>query len=172
MTHERFGWSIEVQSRPPGTKDFFPVRIRWVVERSDAWHGRCRRISIGYKRRIDSRETMIQVSHTSASCSDEPVPANYRNSTTGPSEKRNGQRKTRAAHSLERFSMGTRIWLGLQDWSWLCCGCRMNQKALPCITLRKNSSTTLQNYLRVGEFLDLLQAKARVSLLQDDSAAW
>jgi len=46
-----------------GTKGFFPVRIRWVVERSDAWHGRCRRISIGHKRRIDSRETMIQVSH-------------------------------------------------------------------------------------------------------------
>jgi len=45
--------------------------------------------------------------------------------------------------------------------------------------LRKNNAgliseteqTTLQNYLRVGEFLDLLQAKARVSLLQDDSAA-
>ena len=45
--------------------------------------------------------------------------------------------------------------------------------------LRKNNAgliseteqTTLQNYLRVGEFLDLLQAKARVSLLQDDSVA-
>ena len=45
--------------------------------------------------------------------------------------------------------------------------------------LRKNNAgliseteqTTLQNYLRVVEFLDLLQAKARVSLLQDDSAA-
>ena len=45
--------------------------------------------------------------------------------------------------------------------------------------LRKNNAgliseteqTTLQNYLRVGEFLDLLQAKARVSLLPDDSAA-
>jgi len=45
--------------------------------------------------------------------------------------------------------------------------------------LRKNNAglisateqTTLRNYLRVGEFLDLLQAKARVSLLQDDSAA-
>ena len=31
--------------------------------------------------------------------------------------------------------------------------------------------STLDNYLRVGEFLDLLQANARVSLLQDDSAA-
>ncbi len=44
--------------------------------------------------------------------------------------------------------------------------------------LRKNNAgliseteqTTLQNYFRLGEFLDLLQAKARVSLLQDDSA--
>jgi len=45
--------------------------------------------------------------------------------------------------------------------------------------LRKNNAgliseteqTTLKSYLRFGEFLDLLQAKAQVSLLQDDSAA-
>ena len=37
--------------------------------------------------------------------------------------------------------------------------------------ISETEQTTLQNYLRVGEFLDLLQAKARVSLLQDDSVA-
>ena len=54
---------IEVQSPPPGTKGFSPVRIRWVVERSNAWHGRCRRNSKDYERRPDSSEAMIKLSH-------------------------------------------------------------------------------------------------------------
>ena len=61
MKRERPGWSIEVQSPPPGTKGFSPVRIRWVVERSNAWHGRCRRNSKDYERRTDSSETADSV---------------------------------------------------------------------------------------------------------------
>lgn len=63
MKKERPGWSIEVQSPPPGTKGFSPVRVRWVVERSNAWHVRCRRHSKDYERRTDSSESMIQISH-------------------------------------------------------------------------------------------------------------
>lgn len=63
LKKERPGWSIEVQSPPPGTKGFSPVRIRWVVERSNAWHGRCRRNSKDYERRTDSSESMIKISH-------------------------------------------------------------------------------------------------------------
>lgn len=63
MKQERPTWSIDVQSPPPGTKGFSPVRIRWVVERSNAWHGRCRRNSKDYERRPDSSEAMIQISH-------------------------------------------------------------------------------------------------------------
>lgn len=37
--------------------------IRWVVERSNAWHGRCRRNSKDDERRTDSSESMIQISH-------------------------------------------------------------------------------------------------------------
>ena len=37
-------------------------------------------------------------------------------------------------------------------------------------TISEVEKATLDNYLRVGEFLDLLQAKARISLLYDDSA--
>jgi putative transposase len=63
MKQERPEWSIEIQSPPKGTKGFSPVRKRWVVERSNAWHGRCRRNSKDYERRPDSSESMIQISH-------------------------------------------------------------------------------------------------------------
>jgi len=63
MEQERPDWSMEIQSPPPGTKGFSPVRIRWVVERSNAWHGRCRRTSKDYERRPDSSEAMIKISH-------------------------------------------------------------------------------------------------------------
>lgn len=38
-------------------------------------------------------------------------------------------------------------------------------------TISEVEKATLDNYLRVGEFLDLLQAKARVSLLNNESEA-
>lgn len=63
MKKERPAWSIEIQSPPKGAKGFSPVRKRWVVERSNAWHGRCRRNSKDYERRPDSSESMIQISH-------------------------------------------------------------------------------------------------------------
>ena len=56
------GWSIEVQLAPPGTKGFSPVRIRWVVERTNAWHGRSRRNSKDYERKTESSAAMIQLS--------------------------------------------------------------------------------------------------------------
>ena len=63
MKSQRPNWKIEVESPPPGTKGFSPVRKRWVVERSNAWHGRCRRNSKDYERRPDSAEAMIKLSH-------------------------------------------------------------------------------------------------------------
>jgi putative transposase len=63
MEQNRPDWRIDVQSPPAGTKGFSPVRIRWVVERSNAWHSRCRRNSKDYERRTDSSESMIKISH-------------------------------------------------------------------------------------------------------------
>lgn len=60
---ERPGWKIEIGSPPEGAKGFTPVRKRWAVERSNAWHGRCRRNSKDYERRPESSAAMIQVSH-------------------------------------------------------------------------------------------------------------
>jgi putative transposase len=53
---------LEVVSRPCGAKGFVLLHRRWVVERTNAWHGRSRRLSKDYERRLDSSESMIRVS--------------------------------------------------------------------------------------------------------------
>jgi putative transposase len=63
LEKERQGWKVEVQSRPEGSEGFVPVAKRWAVERSNAWHGRCRRNSKDYERRPESSAAMIQISH-------------------------------------------------------------------------------------------------------------
>ena len=63
LENERPGWKVEVKMRPEGSTGFTPVRKRWVVERSNAWHGRYRRNSKDYERRPDSSAAMIRVSH-------------------------------------------------------------------------------------------------------------
>ena len=40
------GWRLEVVQRPPGTKGFTVQSERWMVERTFAWLGRCRRLSM------------------------------------------------------------------------------------------------------------------------------
>lgn len=63
LSSERPGWAIEVKLRPEESSGFTPVRKRWVVERSNAWHGRCRRNSKDYERLPESSASMIQMSH-------------------------------------------------------------------------------------------------------------
>jgi putative transposase len=53
---------IDVVSRPAGAKGFVLLHRRWVVERTNAWHGRTRRLSKDYERRTDSSESMVRVS--------------------------------------------------------------------------------------------------------------
>jgi len=63
MAKHRAGWRLEVTVRPAGTKGFTPLEKRWVMERTNAWHGRYRRNSKDYERTIASRTAMIQISH-------------------------------------------------------------------------------------------------------------
>ena len=63
LKENRPDWRIEVKMRPEGTKGFTPLKKRWVVERTNAWNGRCRRHSKDYERRIESSAAMIQVSN-------------------------------------------------------------------------------------------------------------
>ena len=62
LADNRPGWELEVKTREPGVKGFAVLPNRWVVERSFAWTGRCRRHSKDYERRTDSSESMIRVS--------------------------------------------------------------------------------------------------------------
>jgi len=55
-------WSLEVVKRPEGTKGFVLLAKRWVVERTHAWIGRCRRHSRDYERHTSSSAAMIQMS--------------------------------------------------------------------------------------------------------------
>lgn len=68
--HKLYAWvneqqphiTLEVVSRPIGAKGFVLLHRRWVVERTNAWNGRSRRLSKDYERRTDSSESMIRVS--------------------------------------------------------------------------------------------------------------
>jgi putative transposase len=64
LSQERPGWRLEIQSPPEGTKGFTPVKVRWVVERTNAWNGRYRRHSKDYERRPESSAAMIMVSQS------------------------------------------------------------------------------------------------------------
>src|SRR5256886_1837951 len=59
----RTGRRIEVKARPEGTKGFTPREKRWVIERTNAWHGRYRRHSKDYERSVESSTAMIQISN-------------------------------------------------------------------------------------------------------------
>ena len=50
LKEHRPDWQIEVKTRPEGAKGFTPLAKRWVVERTNAWNGRCRRNSKDYER--------------------------------------------------------------------------------------------------------------------------
>ena len=63
MAEHRAGWRLEVKVRPAGTRGFTPLEKRWVIERTNAWHGRYRRNSKDYERSIESSTAMIQISN-------------------------------------------------------------------------------------------------------------
>lgn len=50
---------LEIVERDPGVKGFKVVPYRWVVERTFAWLGRCRRLSKDYERNTASSEAFI-----------------------------------------------------------------------------------------------------------------
>jgi putative transposase len=60
--HSQGQWHLQISSRPAEEVGFKPLPIRWVVERTFAWIGRCRRNSKDYERRTDSSESMILIS--------------------------------------------------------------------------------------------------------------
>ena len=63
MAEHRAGWRSEITARPEGAKGFTPLAKRWVIERTNAWHGRYRRNSKDYERSPEASTAMIQISH-------------------------------------------------------------------------------------------------------------
>jgi putative transposase len=55
-------YRVEVVGRPPGSRGFVKLPRRWVVERTNAWHGRYRRHSRNCEWLPESSESMIKVS--------------------------------------------------------------------------------------------------------------
>ena len=56
------GFVIELVKRLPGIRGFQVLPKRWIVERTFAWLGRCRRHSKDYERNPESSEAMIYIS--------------------------------------------------------------------------------------------------------------
>jgi putative transposase len=54
-------YRIEVRMKPEDSKGFKPVPIRWVVERTHAWLGRCRRLTKDHEYNISSSETWVKI---------------------------------------------------------------------------------------------------------------
>lgn len=53
---------LEIVSKRKDQEGFKVLPQRWVVERTFAWLGRCRRLSKEYERRTDTSETIIKIS--------------------------------------------------------------------------------------------------------------
>ena len=55
------GWIVEVVAKPKEQKAFAVLPRRWVVERTFAWLGRCRRLSKDYEALPETSEAWLQV---------------------------------------------------------------------------------------------------------------
>jgi transposase len=56
-------WSLEIVKRADDAKGFVLVRRRWVVERTFAWLGRCRRLAKDFEASIASAVAWVLVAH-------------------------------------------------------------------------------------------------------------
>lgn len=56
-------WNIEIVERPPGVKGFQLLPKRWVVERTFAWLGRCRRLARDFEASVASANAWLLIAH-------------------------------------------------------------------------------------------------------------
>ena len=55
------GWDLEVVAKPPGATTFNVLPHRWIVERTFACLGKCRRLSKDYEHLASSSVAMIRL---------------------------------------------------------------------------------------------------------------
>jgi transposase len=58
---EHANWDLEIIRRPEGKKGWVKLPIRWTVERTFAWLGRCRRLSKDREKSVLSSESFIKL---------------------------------------------------------------------------------------------------------------
>jgi transposase len=56
-------WTIDIVQRPPGVKGFQLLPQRWVVERTFAWFGRCRRLAKDFEGSPSTEVAWLLVAH-------------------------------------------------------------------------------------------------------------
>ncbi|SCB56036.1 Transposase DDE domain-containing protein, partial [Bradyrhizobium shewense] len=56
-------WTIEIVERPRGVKGFQLLPRRWVVERTFAWFGRCRRLSKDFEGSAATERAWLLAAH-------------------------------------------------------------------------------------------------------------
>jgi transposase len=56
-------WTIQIVERPPGVKGFQLLPRRWVVERTFAWFGRCRRLAKDFESSAATQVAWLLVAH-------------------------------------------------------------------------------------------------------------
>ena len=56
-------FTLEIVKRPEGVKGFAVLPRRWVVERTFAWLGRCRRLAGDWEKAIASAEAWLLIAH-------------------------------------------------------------------------------------------------------------
>ncbi len=54
-------WELDIVRRPKGTKGWVLLPIRWTVERTFAWLGKCRRLSKDRERSVLSSEAFVRL---------------------------------------------------------------------------------------------------------------
>ena len=62
MAEQGVNYRLEISSKPPDREGFVPLKVRWVVERTFAWLGRCRIHSRDYERTTEASEAQVQIS--------------------------------------------------------------------------------------------------------------
>lgn len=58
---ERAGWELEIVKRSDDMRGFVVLPKRWIVERTFAWLGKCRRLSKDYEHLVESSEALIRL---------------------------------------------------------------------------------------------------------------
>ena len=58
---EHAKWGLEIIRRPEGSRGWVKLPIRWTVERTFAWLGRCRRLSVDREKSVRSSESFIKL---------------------------------------------------------------------------------------------------------------